>query len=84
MIDFSGIDELLALPPAEIDAVELTAVKREAGDGQGLALSTCLLDPIVGPACRISAIPDLGDDALKTGLAGLLVHLAAIDLEALA
>src|ERR1700750_807953 len=47
------------------------------------ALSTCLLDPVVGPAGRIPAVPHLGDDALKTGLAGMLVHLAAIDLEAL-
>ena len=31
----------------------------EPGDGQGFALSTCLFDPIVGPARRISAIPHL-------------------------
>jgi hypothetical protein len=59
MIDFSGIDEVFALPPAEINAIELTAVEYEPGDGQGFALSTCLFDPIVGPARRISAIPHL-------------------------
>src|SRR5437764_15438346 len=83
MIHFSGVDEIIGFPPAEIDAIELAAVKREAGDGQGLALSARLLDPIVRAACGISAIPHFGDDTFEPRLAGVLVHLAAINLKAL-
>src|SRR3954451_15514728 len=47
MVDLSGIDQVGALSPAEIDAIPFVTVKREAGDGQRLALGTCLLDPVV-------------------------------------
>src|SRR5712691_989165 len=69
---------LFALAPAEI------AIQREAGDGERLTLGTGLFHPIVDSTRDVPAVADLRDDALKARLAGVLVHLAAIDPEALA
>jgi hypothetical protein len=49
-----------------------------------LSLSAGLFDPIIGPSGWISTVANLGYDALKTSLAGVRVHLAAIDFKALA
>ena len=49
-----------------------------------LALGAGFLDPVVAAAGMIAAVADLGDDALEPDLAGMRVHLAAVDLEALA
>jgi len=59
-------------------------VEREPGDHQRLALAACHLNPVIAAPGLISAVADLGDDALEPDLAGLLVHLAAVDLETLA
>jgi hypothetical protein len=37
VVDFAGIDEVGAFAPAEIDAVELFLLQREAGDRQGIS-----------------------------------------------
>jgi hypothetical protein len=47
VVDLAGIDQALALQPAEIDAIELVRFEREAGDPQSLALCAGFLDPIV-------------------------------------
>jgi hypothetical protein len=38
MVDLAGIDQVIALAAADIDAVPIVAVERKAGDGQRLAL----------------------------------------------
>ncbi len=53
--NLAGIDAILALAPAEIDAVPLAFIEREAGDGQGLALCAGLLDPVVAAAASVAS-----------------------------
>ena len=84
VVDLAGIDQVVALAAADIDAVPFVAVEREAGDRQRLALRAGLLHPIVAAAGRIAAVAHLGDDAFQPDLAGVREHLAAVDLEALA
>jgi hypothetical protein len=84
VVDLPGVDQVIALPAADIDAVPLAAVEREARNGQRLALGAGLLDPIVDPAGSIAAVPNLGDDALQPDLAGVGVHVRPVDLEAVA
>src|ERR1700681_1637132 len=84
MVELAGIDQVGALLPTKIDAVELVAVECEPGDRQRLPLGACLFHPIVAAPELISAVAGLGEDTLAAGLAGVLVHLASIDLEALA
>jgi hypothetical protein len=50
VVDLSGVNQLVALAPRQIQAIPVGAVEREAGDGQHLALSAGLLDPVVSPA----------------------------------
>ena len=47
VVNLAGIDEVVTLAAAEIDAVPFAFVERETGDGQGLPLRACLLDPVV-------------------------------------
>jgi hypothetical protein len=83
VIDLARVDQIVAFPPAEVDAVPLVAVESEAGDRQRLALSAGLLHPCAAAAGSIGAVADLRYDALKSGLARMLVHLRAVDFEAL-
>ena len=83
-VDLTGIDQVLALAAADIDAVPLAAVERESRNGQGLTLGTGLLDPVVASAGSVAAVTDLGDDAFQANRAGVRKHLTAVDLEALA
>ena len=83
VVDLASIDQVPALAPADIDAVEFLAVERKTGDRQRLALGAGFLGPIVGAAGTISAVAQLRDDTFEAGLAGVLVHLASIDFEAL-
>src|SRR5207249_7237378 len=55
VVDFTGIDQVLALAAADIDSVPLVAVEREAGDGQRLALGAGFLEPVVTPAGSVGA-----------------------------
>src|SRR3982074_564434 len=84
VVDLAGIDQVLALVSAYIDAIELVFFQREARDRQRLALGTGFLQPVVAMSRMVTAVPDLGDDALKATLASVLVHFAAVDLEILA
>src|SRR5450631_4826377 len=84
VVDLARIDQLFALAPGEIDAGPFFAVERETGDGQRLTLGTGLFHPIVDATRDIPAVAHLRDDALKASLAGMLVHLGTIDLEAIA
>jgi hypothetical protein len=59
-------------------------IESESGDGQRLTLGTGLFHPIVDATRNVMAVANLRDDALQSGLTGVLVHLATIDLEALA
>ena len=52
VVDLAGVDQIIALAPADIDAVPLVAIEREAGDRQRLALGAGFLDPIVATAGR--------------------------------
>jgi hypothetical protein len=72
VVDLAGIDELLALKPADIEPVE------------GLALGAGLLQPVIAAAGGVAAVADLGDHALQADRSGMLEHLAAVDLETLA
>src|SRR5260221_11763741 len=82
MVHLPRIDQVPALAPTEIRTIPFAAVEREPGDGQCLALGAGFLHPIVDPARDVSAIAHLRDDALKARLAGVLVHLVAVDLAA--
>src|ERR1700680_1770167 len=84
MVDLARLDQLFAVAPAEIHAIPFFAVEREPGDSKRLTHGTGLFHPIVDATRCVPAVADLRDDALKTSLAGVLVHLATIDLEALA
>src|SRR5215207_8880145 len=84
MIDLSGVDQVLALATRQVDAVPLTAVEREPRDGQCLTLGAGLLDPVVASARAVAAVSYLRDDTFEPDRAGVLVHLGAVDLEALA
>jgi hypothetical protein len=61
MVDLSGIDQVPALAPAEIEAIPFGTIEREPGDGQRLALGAGCLDPIVGSTGRVA-----GAAAVKT------------------
>ena len=82
MVDLAGIDEILALAAGQIDAVPFFAIKGKAGDGQRLTLLAGFLDLDVAATRDVGAVAHLGDDAFQPELAGMLVHLLAIDLEA--
>jgi hypothetical protein len=47
MIHLAGVDEIVASAPADVDAVPLAFVEREAGDGQRLALRAGPFHPVV-------------------------------------
>jgi hypothetical protein len=47
VVNFAGVDEVIALAPAEIDAVELVSLQREASDRQRLALLAGFLNPVI-------------------------------------
>jgi hypothetical protein len=59
VVDLAGIDQIVAVAAAEIDAVEIVAVEREAGKRQGLALCAGLLDPVVATPGTVAAVGDL-------------------------
>ena len=68
---------------AQIDAVPFLTVERKARD-QRLALLAGFFDPDVAATGDLGAVAHFGDDAFKAKLAGMLVHVLAIDLEAVA
>ncbi|KMS30280.1 hypothetical protein FE79_15045, partial [Staphylococcus aureus] len=84
MVDLAGVDQVVAFPPAKVDAVPFALVEREAGDSQRLALRAGLLHPIVAAAAGVHAIADFRDHTLQADLAGVREHLAAFNLEAFA
>jgi hypothetical protein len=84
VVDFIGMDQVLALAAADIDSVPFVAVERGAGDSQRLALDAGFLDPVVTPAGSVGAVAHLRDHALQPDLAGVREHLFAIDLKAFA
>ena len=47
MVHLAGIDEFVALAPADVQAVPLVAIERESGNRQRLAPRAGLLDPVV-------------------------------------
>ena len=59
VVDLAGVDQVLALAAADIDAVPFVAVEREAGDGQRLALRAGFLDPVVAAAGGVAAVAHL-------------------------
>jgi hypothetical protein len=84
MVHLAGIDQVFAFAAAEIDTVPIIAVQREAGDRQRFALGAGLLDPVVASAGGVGAVTHLRDNSLQPDFAGVGVHLAAVDIEALA
>jgi hypothetical protein len=72
VVDLAGIDQVVALAPADINAVELVFLQCKAGDRQRLALSAGFLYPVVAAARQIPAIAYLGDHALKADATGML------------
>jgi hypothetical protein len=59
VVDLAGVHQFVAFAPADVEAVPLRAVEREARDRQGLALRAGLLDPIVAAPRRIPNEPRL-------------------------
>jgi hypothetical protein len=69
VVDLAGVDEIVALAPADVEPVSLGAVQRESGDGQRFPLRAGLLDPVVASAGRVGAVPDLRHDSFQADLA---------------
>jgi hypothetical protein len=84
VVDLAGIDQVLALAAAEIDAIPIAAVEGKACNGQRLALSAGLLDPVAASSRGVVAVADFGDDVLKPDFARVCKHLLAVDLNAFA
>ena len=59
VVDFAGLDQIVALAPANVEPVPLRTIECETGNGQRLPLRTGLLDPVVRASRRIGAAPDL-------------------------
>jgi hypothetical protein len=59
VVDFAGVDQVVALAPADVEPVPFRTIECETGDGQSLPLRTGLLDPVVRASRRIGAAPDL-------------------------
>src|SRR6185312_12244505 len=66
VVDLARVDQIVALAPAHIDAVPLSLVEREPGNGQRLALHAGLLHPVVRAPLRVGAIAYLRNDAFET------------------
>jgi hypothetical protein len=84
VIDLAGIDQVLALAPAEVDAVPFPFLERRAGDGQGLALRAGLLHPVVAAAAGVAAVAHLRYDAFSPSLQACANISPALDLETFA
>ena len=56
VVDFAGVDEVLALASAHKDAVELVLLQCKTGDRQRLALGACFLYPVIAPGGKIAAV----------------------------
>src|SRR5215204_5311984 len=84
VVDLACIDQILALAAPDIQAVPFAALEREPSDGQGLALGAGPFHPGIARARIVAAVSYLRDDSFETDRTGVLVHLGAIDLEALA
>jgi hypothetical protein len=52
VVNLAGLDEVVALQPAEIDAVELVGLQRKPGNRQCLALRAGFLDPVIARLSR--------------------------------
>src|SRR4051812_32639473 len=78
VVDFAGVDQILALAPPDVEPVPLRTIECKTGNGQRLPLRAGLLDPVVRAARRIRAVPHFRDDALKAELTGVRKHLAAV------
>jgi hypothetical protein len=79
VVDFAGVDQIVALAPADVEPVQLRPVECEAGNGQRLPLRA-----VVCASCLIGAAPDFRDDAFEAELAGVREQLAAVYLETFA
>src|SRR5207249_3269953 len=77
VVDFAGVDQILALAPADVESVPLRTIECKTGNGQRLPLRAGLLDPVVRAARRIRAVPHFRDDAFETDFTGVRKHLAA-------
>src|SRR5438477_6394290 len=84
MVYLTGVDQIVALLAADVDAIPLAFIECVSGNGQSLALRAGFLDPVVSSAARIHAVANLRNDAFKPELAGVREHLAPLDLEAFA
>jgi hypothetical protein len=84
VVNFAGVDQIVALAPADVEPIPLRTIECETGNGQRLPLRVGLFDPIVRPSRRIGAAPHFRDDALEAEFAGVREHLAAVYLEAFA
>jgi hypothetical protein len=54
VIDFTGIDEVIAFAAADVDAIPVIAIERKASDSQRLALSAGYLDPVAAAPGKIA------------------------------
>jgi hypothetical protein len=59
MIDLAGIDEIVGLASADVEAIPLGAIQGEAGDRQLLPLRAGFLDPVVAADAGIIAVADI-------------------------
>jgi hypothetical protein len=71
VIDLAGIHQVAALAAADVYAIPIVAVEREARDRERLSLRAGLLHPVVAAAGNVSAIAHLGDDTLEPDFAGV-------------
>src|SRR5258708_4803383 len=74
-VDLAGVDQLVAIPAAEVEPVKSTVLDRVTSDHQRLALAACRSDPLTRTTRAITTIAPLRDHALEAHLADALQHL---------
>ena len=67
MIDLAGIDEIVGLASADVEAIPLGAIQGEAGDRQLLPLRAGFLDPVVAADAGIIAVADIRHHVFEPG-----------------
>ena len=70
VIDLAGVNQIVSVATADVDAVPFFFVEREARDGKHLPLRTGLLDPAIPSATRVRTVAHLRHHALTCAYTG--------------
>src|SRR5690349_9190262 len=83
IFDLSCVEQLVLLPPPEVDAIKPAALIGDAGDHESFALAARALAPIGASAWVIGRVLSFRDQALKLQSAGLPEQRLAAAVEML-